>query len=88
MAQAGKYLYADLHDGPDHQQVAERGHWGVHLRMTGQFLWLDEATEPCRHTRVRFGILKGENCASSICAASAKCGGYHLSSLWSRLSRG
>ena len=50
----GKYLYADLHDGPDHQQVAERGHWGVHLRMTGQFLWLDEATEPCRHTRVRF----------------------------------
>ena len=50
----GKYLYADLHDGPDQQQVAERGHWGVHLRMTGQFLWLDEATEPCRHTRVRF----------------------------------
>ena len=50
----GKYLYADLHDGPDHQQIAERGHWGVHLRMTGQFLWLDEATEPCRHTRVRF----------------------------------
>ena len=50
----GKYLYADLHDGPDHRQVAERGHWGVHLRMTGQFLWLDEATEPCRHTRVRF----------------------------------
>ena len=55
----GKYLYADLHDGPDHQQVAERGHWGVHLRMTGQFLWLDEATEPCRHTRVRFWDPKG-----------------------------
>ena len=55
----GKYLYADLHDDPNGQQIAERGHWGVHLRMTGQFLWLDEATEPCRHTRVRFWDPKG-----------------------------
>ncbi|MCX5945146.1 MAG: DNA-formamidopyrimidine glycosylase [Cyanobacteria bacterium] len=39
----GKYLIADL----DH------GHWGVHLRMTGQFLWLEQPREPCRHTRVR-----------------------------------
>ncbi len=46
----GKYLTANLHraDGTD------GGHWGVHLRMTGQFLWLEEPREPCRHTRVRF----------------------------------
>ena len=74
----GKYLYADLHDGPDHHQVAERGHWGVHLRMTGQFLWLDEQQSPAA-TPACARDPKGENCASSICAASAKCGG-HLSS--------
>ena len=55
----GKYLFADLHDAPDQQQQADRGHWGVHLRMTGQFLWLDEAAEPCRHTRVRFWDAQG-----------------------------
>ncbi|PSB19293.1 DNA-formamidopyrimidine glycosylase [Phormidesmis priestleyi ULC007] len=39
----GKYLLAELSDG-----------WlGVHLRMTGQLLWLDQ-TEPLhKHTRVR-----------------------------------
>ena len=41
----GKYLMATLH--PD------RGVWGVHLRMTGQFQWHPEPSEPCRHTRVR-----------------------------------
>ncbi len=45
----GKYLMATLQrDGED------AGHWGVHLRMTGQFLWLDAGGEPCSHTRVRF----------------------------------
>jgi formamidopyrimidine-DNA glycosylase len=43
----GKYLIARL----DH------GHWGVHLRMTGQFLWLEaersQALPPCSHTRVQ-----------------------------------
>lgn len=45
----GKYLMAPLEraDGSD------GGHWGVHLRMTGQFLWLEQPVEPCRHTRVR-----------------------------------
>ncbi len=44
----GKYLIATL----------DEGHWGVHLRMTGQFLWLEPdhsaANPPCRHTRVQF----------------------------------
>lgn len=43
----GKYLVAAL----------DQGHWGVHLRMTGQFLWLEAkrslAHPPCRHTRVQ-----------------------------------
>jgi len=39
----GKYLIA----------ILDQGHWGVHLRMTGQFLWLEHEREPCRHTRVR-----------------------------------
>ncbi len=44
----GKYLMATLQrDGGD------AGHWGVHLRMTGQFLWMNAPTGPCRHTRVR-----------------------------------
>ena len=41
----GKYLMADLE--PD------RGVWGVHLRMTGQFQWHDQPTPLCKHTRVR-----------------------------------
>ena len=49
----GKYLYADLHNGKQSDNRPERGFWGVHLRMTGQFLWMDEESEPCRHTRVR-----------------------------------
>lgn len=54
----GKYLLAGL----DHPDGQEAGVWGVHLRMTGQFLWL-EAPEPGEavpadgdpgvHTRVR-----------------------------------
>ena len=44
----GKYLIARL----------DQGHWGVHLRMTGQFRWLEPTQSlghpPCAHTRVRF----------------------------------
>ncbi|MGA1303899.1 MAG: DNA-formamidopyrimidine glycosylase [Cyanobium sp.] len=45
----GKYLLASLR----HIDGSPAGHWGVHLRMTGQFLWIERPTEPCRHTRVR-----------------------------------
>jgi len=54
----GKYLLAELGDS-DGQRA---GIWGVHLRMTGQFLWIDAPEgggsgpgdpDPGRHTRVR-----------------------------------
>ena len=45
----GKYLLAAL----ERRGVAA-GSWGVHLRMTGQFLWLDSPKPHCPHTRVRF----------------------------------
>ena len=47
----GKYLIAQLLD-PSSGKPS--GSWGVHLRMTGQFQWHDEPTEPCQHTRARF----------------------------------
>lgn len=47
----GKYLLASLSaDGA----ATETAHLGVHLRMTGQFLWLETPTPICSHTRVRF----------------------------------
>lgn len=49
----GKYLLAPLEDASDGRDA---GTWGVHLRMTGQFLWLEEEREPCRHTRVRIRL--------------------------------
>ena len=42
----GKYLMAQLEPN--------RGSWGVHLRMTGQFQWHATPAAPCSHTRVRF----------------------------------
>ena len=50
----GKYLIARL----------DQGHWGVHLRMTGQFLWLEpersQAHPPCGHTRVQLWNPQGQ----------------------------
>lgn len=50
----GKYLIARL----------DQGHWGVHLRMTGQFLWLEPAQgavrPPCSHTRVQIWNPEGQ----------------------------
>jgi formamidopyrimidine-DNA glycosylase len=51
----GKYLLASLEQGAE-----AAGHWGVHLRMTGQFLWLNEPSDPCRHTRVRLWNAAGQ----------------------------
>ena len=48
----GKYLMAALE--PD------RGMWGVHLRMTGQFQWYEHSIDPCPHTRVRFWNPQGQ----------------------------
>ncbi|TVQ41917.1 MAG: DNA-formamidopyrimidine glycosylase [Gloeocapsa sp. DLM2.Bin57] len=46
----GKYLLASLQD--DRQQPA--GVLGVHLRMTGQLLWLPQSTPLQKHTRLRW----------------------------------
>ena len=46
----GKYLLSQLS-----RQGRPVGQLGVHLRMTGRFLWLDGGQVPvCPHTRVRF----------------------------------
>jgi formamidopyrimidine-DNA glycosylase len=48
----GKYLFADLVRSDASQPVS--GGWlGVHLRMTGQLLWLDDTTPVEKHCRVR-----------------------------------
>jgi len=52
----GKYLLASL----VHSDDSPAGAWGVHLRMTGQFLWVDVPSVPCRHTRARFWCAAGE----------------------------
>ena len=44
----GKYLMSQLSRGGK-----EAGSWGVHLRMTGQFLWLETPKPACSHTRVQ-----------------------------------
>ena len=51
----GKYLMATLE-----RNGQNAGHWGVHLRMTGQFLWMNTPAEPCRHTRVRLWNPQGQ----------------------------
>lgn len=46
----GKYLIAELERGGE-----AAGELGAHLRMTGQFQWLEQGERPpCPHTRVRF----------------------------------
>jgi formamidopyrimidine-DNA glycosylase len=52
----GKYLLSSL----ERADGSSGGHWGVHLRMTGQFLWLEQPREPCRHTRVRLWNAEGQ----------------------------
>lgn len=51
----GKYLLAELST----PSGADAGLLGVHLRMTGQFLWLPKPLEPCPHTRVRLHMRQG-----------------------------
>jgi formamidopyrimidine-DNA glycosylase len=52
----GKYLLAECEKpGP-----AAGGWLGVHLRMTGQLLWLPEPTALTKHTRVRLLMADGQ----------------------------
>jgi formamidopyrimidine-DNA glycosylase len=51
----GKYLYAELIA----QKTAKPAGWlGVHLRMTGQLLWVKSKAEVHKHTRVRLFLGK------------------------------
>lgn len=60
----GKYLYSELHrpgsSAETNHPEESAGYWGVHLRMTGQFQWIENDTPPCKHTRVRFWNAKGQ----------------------------
>jgi formamidopyrimidine-DNA glycosylase len=48
----GKYLLAHLM-GVGSKSAESQGWLGVHLRMTGQLLWLSDSVPPSKHTRVR-----------------------------------
>ncbi|OKH28467.1 DNA-formamidopyrimidine glycosylase [Chroogloeocystis siderophila] len=52
----GKYLLAEL---TQHSSLTASGWLGVHLRMTGQLLWLNQDEELHKHTRVRLFFDKG-----------------------------
>ncbi|HBE21275.1 MAG TPA: DNA-formamidopyrimidine glycosylase [Cyanobacteria bacterium UBA11149] len=52
----GKYLLAQLRGSDD----GDGGWLGVHLRMTGQLLWLNREEPLQKHTRVRLFFPKGE----------------------------
>ncbi len=59
----GKYLFAELHrpaSAESQDSEESGGYWGVHLRMTGQFQWIEDGTPVCKHTRVRFWNAKGQ----------------------------
>lgn len=52
----GKYLLAEL---IQHSSKASSGWLGVHLRMTGQLLWLNQQADLHKHTRVRLLFARG-----------------------------
>ncbi len=52
----GKYLLAEL----SHDSEASVSWLGVHLRMTGQLLWMSEAEPLQKHCRVRFSFPAGQ----------------------------
>ncbi|WP_017327119.1 DNA-formamidopyrimidine glycosylase [Synechococcus sp. PCC 7336] len=55
----GKYLLGELSSGD---------RLGVHLRMTGQLLWLESSDEPVhKHTRVRMAIAQGRELRFNDC---------------------
>lgn len=55
----GKYLIADLVHSTGALAGESAGHWGVHLRMTGQLLWVEQSDPISKHTRVRLFFPNG-----------------------------
>ena len=55
----GKYLIAQLKKNQNEnlhfslEKLQNNGFLVVHLRMTGYFKFLDNSTQPCKHTRIR-----------------------------------
>jgi formamidopyrimidine-DNA glycosylase len=56
----GKYLLATLVQEAASGSTQAAGWLGVHLRMTGQLLWLSADTPLHKHTRVQFFFNKGQ----------------------------
>lgn len=52
----GKYLLAQLRDS----ETGDAGWLGIHLRMSGQLLWLKQQEPLQKHTRVRFFFPQGQ----------------------------
>ena len=62
----GKFLIASMFEKEELESIKKikrkhtnNGWWVIHLRMTGQFIFLTELDQPCSHTRVRFWNEKG-----------------------------
>lgn len=55
----GKYLIANLVQSSGALAGESAGHWGVHLRMTGQLLWVAQSDPVSKHTRVRLFFPNG-----------------------------
>ncbi len=51
----GKYLLAEL----ERESSLDKGYLGIHLRMTGQLLWIEDDLPLQKHTRVRL-FFKGD----------------------------
>ena len=56
----GKYLLAELKkieneniEFPVEKSLSKNGFLVVHLRMTGHFKFINNSTQPCKHTRIR-----------------------------------
>jgi len=57
----GKYLLAELRQVPSNPGDPEQTAWmGVHLRMTGQLLWVKADTPVQKHCRVRLWFADGQ----------------------------
>ncbi len=67
----GKYLLAELRRVEERDRPASGGWWGVHLRMTGQMLWVARQDSLQKHTRVR--IFLAENSRGSQRSPDAPC---------------